>query len=165
MKDLYRLKFITRYSNVPRVRDESVAEHSFFVASIAMQLMDKFPDADRAKVIGMATIHDWAEAHVDDVAHDVKRDYPKVGRALKDAEAKVMKRYGIWAQELYEEYEKGVSLEARIVKYCDIKQCVQYLQTEVDMGNKYMQPLLDDSQDLLQSYEIVPMARQTVMEL
>ena len=39
---IYRLEYIIRYSNVPRIHDESVASHSFFVAAILMKLNDDY---------------------------------------------------------------------------------------------------------------------------
>ena len=164
MDELYRLKFIIRYSNLPRVRDESVAEHSFFVAALAMNMASSYPETDIGKILMMANIHDWAEAHIDDIAHDVKRDYPKVGRALKEAESKVMKRNHPDIQEAYKEYEQGVTVESRIVKYADIQQCVQYLKTEVELGNKFMEPLLHESYDLLSTYRIFTGPEQLKME-
>ena len=145
MNDLYRLKFIIRYSNIPRIRDESVAEHSFFVAAICIKMLEAYPDADVAKVLMMANIHDWAEADIDDIAHDVKRDYPAVKRALKSAESKIMRKYSQDVREAYAEYEECKTLEAKIVKSADIQQCIQYLTTEIGLGNEFMKPLLEES--------------------
>ena len=38
LEDLYSLKHITRYNNIPRIKEESVAEHSYFVALITARL-------------------------------------------------------------------------------------------------------------------------------
>ncbi len=154
MKDLYKLKFIIRYSNIPRIRDESVAEHSFFVGALCIQSLEKYPEADIGKVLLMANIHDWAEAEIDDIAHNIKRDYPAIRKALKSAEIKVMKKYPEYVREAYEEYEEGQTLEARIVKAADIRQCIQYLSTEIALGNSYMAPLLEESYNTLASLDI-----------
>ncbi len=147
-KDLYRLQFITRYSNIPRVRDENVAQHSFFVATIALELMEELEHTwDREKVLTMAITHDWAEAYVDDVAHDVKRDYPAVKKALKAAEKKAMAHYPNSIRDPYRLYEDGTTPEAILVKLADTIQCVQYLESEVNMGNRYMEPLLEESKN------------------
>ncbi len=162
---LYNLKFITRYSNIPRIRDESVAEHSFFVAAICISLLPNYPDANVGKVLLMANIHDWAEAEVDDIAHNIKRDYPAVKQALKKAEEKAMRRYHPNIIAAYHEYEECRTLEARIVKYADIKQCIQYLDTEVKLGNEYMLPMLHESYDTLAKFKIEEGTKQLRMEM
>ncbi|MCI4437347.1 MAG: HD domain-containing protein [Ignisphaera sp.] len=142
---LYKLQFIVRYSNIPRIRDENVAQHSFFVSSICLELLEEYPMADVGKVLTMAITHDWAEADVDDIAHDVKRDYPKVKQALKEAEMACMAKYPLSIYNSYIEYEMLDTLEAMIVKLADTIQCIQYLETEVKLGNTYMIPLLEES--------------------
>lgn len=142
---LYRLQFITRYSNIPRVRDENVAQHSFFVASICLELMNGMDGIDREKVLTMAIVHDWAEADIDDIAHNIKRDYPKVKEALKEAELEAMSVYPDSILIPYIEYEEGQSKESMIVKLADTIQCVQYLEHEISLGNKFMEPLLVES--------------------
>ncbi len=161
---LYNLKFIIRYSNLPRVRDESVAEHSFFVAAMCIEMLPKYPEADVGKVLMMANIHDWAEAEVDDIAHNIKRDYPAVKQALKEAEEKAMRRYHPDVISAYHEYEECRTLEARIVKYADIKQCIQYLDTELKLGNEHILPLLHESYDSLAKFKIEDGTKQLKME-
>ncbi len=164
MKDLYKLKFIIRYSNIPRIRDESVAEHSFFVGALCVLSLEEYPEADAGKVLLMANIHDWAEAEIDDIAHNIKRDYPAVRKALKSAELKVMRKYPEFIREAYEEYEEGLTLEARIVKAADIRQCIQYLGTEISLGNTHMASLLEESYDTLASLNIKDATKQLRMD-
>ena len=145
MNDLYKLKYIIRYSNAERVNNEDVAQHSFYVSVLVIQLHQEFPKANLGRMLFMSTIHDWPEAEIDDVAHSVKRDYPAVARALKSAERKVIKQYSKNVQEAFLEYEDGTSLEASIVKLADIMQCIQYLESEVALGNTTVQTMLDES--------------------
>ncbi len=133
--DLYRLKYITRYSNAARVNDEDVAQHSFYVSCLCIGLVEEFPEADLGKMLMMATVHDWPEAVIDDIAHSTKRDYPDVAKALKVAELEVIKKYPQSVQDAYADYEAGESLEAKLVKLADIQQCLMYLNTEMELGN------------------------------
>ena len=139
-EELYALSFITRYSNMPRIRNESVAEHCFFVASIAIQ-MRQIIHFDLPKVVVWAVIHDWPEAKVDDVSHKVKRDFPAVKKALKEAEKEIVKTY---AEELHVQFErldddvKNMSINQLILHLSDAAQCVQYSATELRLGNNYM---------------------------
>ena len=154
-KNLYRLQFITRYSNIPRVRDENVAQHSFFVASLCLEIMEGLDKSkfSQAKVLTMAITHDWAEADIDDIAHNVKRDFPAIKKVLKVAERKVMSKYPNYIQDIFQEYDEANSIEASIVQLADTLQCVQYLESEVKLGNRYMEPMLEESRDYLPRLE------------
>lgn len=63
-----RLKCNTRHSDTSSGRRESVAEHSWRLALMAMLLEDEFPDTDINKVIKMCLIHDLGEAFTGDIA-------------------------------------------------------------------------------------------------
>lgn len=63
-----RLKCNTRHSDTSNGRRESVAEHSWRIALMAMLLEDEFPDTDINKVIKMCLIHDLGEAFTGDIA-------------------------------------------------------------------------------------------------
>ena len=154
-KDLYRLQFITRYSNIPRVRDENVAQHSFYVASLCLEIMEGLDSTkfNKAKVLTMAITHDWAEADIDDIAHNVKRDFPSIKKALKVAERKAMSKYPGYIQDSFQEYDESNTIEAHIVQLADTLQCVQYLESEVKLGNRYMEPMLEESRNYLPRLE------------
>lgn len=63
-----RLKCNTRHSDTSSGRRESVAEHSWRLALMAMLLEDEFADLDMDKVIRMCLIHDLGEAFTGDIA-------------------------------------------------------------------------------------------------
>ena len=62
-----RLKCNTRHSYTSTGRHESVAEHSWRIALMAMLLRPEFPKADMDKVIRMCLIHDLGEAFTGDI--------------------------------------------------------------------------------------------------
>ena len=62
-----KLKCNTRHSDTSSGRRESVAEHSWRIALMAMLLEDEFPDTDINKVIKMCLIHDLGEAFTGDI--------------------------------------------------------------------------------------------------
>lgn len=63
-----KLKCNTRHSDTSNGRRESVAEHSWRLALMAMLLEDEFPNADINRVIKMCLIHDLGEAFTGDIA-------------------------------------------------------------------------------------------------
>ena len=62
-----KLKCNTRHCYTSTGRHESVAEHSWRIALMAMLLTGEFPDADMNKVIRMCLIHDLGEIFTGDV--------------------------------------------------------------------------------------------------
>lgn len=62
-----RLKCATRHCYTSSGRHESVAEHSWRTALMAMLLTPEFPEADMDKVIRMCLIHDLGEAFTGDI--------------------------------------------------------------------------------------------------
>ena len=62
-----RLKRTTRHCWTEPDRKESVADHSWRIALMAMLLTPEFPDTDMDKVIRMCLIHDLGEAFTGDI--------------------------------------------------------------------------------------------------
>ena len=62
-----KLKCHTRHSWTSNGRHESVAEHSWRLATMAMLCADEYPELDTVKVVTMCLIHDWGEALTGDV--------------------------------------------------------------------------------------------------
>lgn len=63
-----KLKCNTRHADTSTGRRESVAEHSWRTALMAMLLEDEFPGVDINRVIKMCLIHDLGEAFTGDIA-------------------------------------------------------------------------------------------------
>ena len=68
-----QLKCRTRHCDTSSGRRESVAEHSWRVALMAMLMADEFPTADIDKVIRMCLIHDLGEAFTGDIPAFLKK--------------------------------------------------------------------------------------------
>lgn len=62
-----KLKCNTRHCYTSSGRQESVAEHSWRIALMAMLIAPEFPEADMEKVIRMCLIHDLGEAFTGDI--------------------------------------------------------------------------------------------------
>ena len=74
LKVAEKLKCNTRHSYTSSGRHESVAEHSWRIALMAMLLTEEFPQADMNKVIRMCLIHDLGEAFTGDIPAFEKSD-------------------------------------------------------------------------------------------
>jgi putative hydrolase of HD superfamily len=144
--ELNALKLLFRQgwlrAGLSRERTESVAEHTLFVALLSWFLADGyFPELDANRVLRMALLHDLGEAHVGDLTpHD---DVPKVEKARREraAVAQLLGKLprGETYVALWEEYETGTSLEAKLVREVDrlemgLQACVYELQGAPDLS-------------------------------
>ena len=69
-----RLKDTTRHCTTSKGRRESVAEHSWRIALMAMLLKSEFPELDIDKVTRMCLIHDLGECFTGDIPTFLKTD-------------------------------------------------------------------------------------------
>jgi putative hydrolase of HD superfamily len=119
---------------VPHV--ESVADHSFGVAFVALALAGALaPEAlDVEKVLVMALLHDLAEVRLTDLPATAVRLIP--GEVKREAEAGAMADllaplpHGGRLQALWQEFEDRASPEGRLVRDADklemMVQCLHY---------------------------------------
>ncbi len=133
---IYTLSFINRYTNVIRVKNEDVAQHSFFVAAIILKLHEDY-DFDLGKALQAAISHDISEADLSDVTHDVKLKFPNLANEISLAESTVLKKYPPAVREGFLIFI-GESVEGIIVNLADVIQVQQYLSNEIALGNAKM---------------------------
>jgi len=116
-----RLKTTTRHCWSAPERKESVSDHSWRIALMAMLLTPEFPEADMDKVIRMCLIHDIGEAFTGDIPTFWK---------TQDDEAREDMLLAGWVsalpedtrdtwRDLLEEMEALQTAEARIYKALD----------------------------------------------
>ena len=116
-----RLKDTLRHCTTSRGRAESVAEHSWRTALMALLLKDEFPQLDIDKVVSMCLIHDLGECFTGDIPTFVKTD---VDRANEDD------LLACWVSSLpggvsenlaalYEEMDAQITPEAKLYKALD----------------------------------------------
>lgn len=101
---------------------ESIADHSFGVALVAMLLIDgarrSGERVDGEKCLRMALVHDAPEARLGDVPMPVKS--AELDRALSEVEQRlVASLLGEDAHALWVELEAAQTVEARIVRVAD----------------------------------------------
>ena len=88
--EIYAIKDVHRYNNTFKIKDESVAEHSFFVAAMVLMLHRYFKfNLERA--LSIAIIHDFSEIYITDVPRSTKLLYPRIDKAVKLSDAIALK--------------------------------------------------------------------------
>ena len=105
---------------------ESVAEHSFRTAAIAY-LLAHLEGTDTGKTVLMALFHDLPEARTND-AHRIVRRYADWKGVDKKAITEQCKRLpdgvGTQVMDLFNEFEKEDSHEAKVVRDADLLECI-----------------------------------------
>lgn len=121
MNVVEKLKCNTRHSWTSSGRQESVAEHSWRLALMAMMCKDEYSELDIDRVIKMCLIHDLGEAIMGDIPSFLKTKQNEL-----DEEKAIETLLGMlpfelhteWA-ELFEEMSKLESREAKLYKSLD----------------------------------------------
>jgi len=143
LDEIYSLKHIIRYNNIPKIVQESVAEHSFFVTSIVLKLYEEY-EFDIEKALIMAITHDYVEIFISDVPRNVKNKYPLLRDTLKTVEQQAWIDLFPQFAKYNQEFEEKKSRESLIVKLADSLSIVQYSLVEVKLGNiDYMKKVND----------------------
>jgi putative hydrolase of HD superfamily len=112
---------------------ESIAEHSFGVAALALIVGDLHEGLDRGRLLSIALVHDLAEALIGDLPASASRLIGKEAKHAAERRAFLELFSGMPQAEsyleLWEEYSAGATPEARLVKALD-KLELQALQYE-----------------------------------
>jgi len=134
LKDIYIMSHINRWSTIFTIRKESVAEHSFHVAAIVMNLRDDY-DFNLGTALAMAICHDMPEIELNDVPRVIKKKYPTIDQAFQVCEEEVIEMLPYWCRASCKAYARNDSIEASIVHLADAMQCMQYAEVEINLGN------------------------------
>lgn len=127
LKVMERLKDAPRHCWTTGGRRESVAEHSWRVALMAMLVADEFPGLDIDKVIRMCLVHDIGEAITGDIPTFLKTD---ADRAVEGREVAALIG-GLpepWPQTLgalFAEMDAQQTPEAKLYKALDRMEAIQ----------------------------------------
>ena len=132
---LEKLKCNTRHSWTSTGRHESVAEHSWRLAAMALLLKNELPEVDMDKVLRMCLLHDIGEA--------VTGDIPSFEKTAENEEAERRAIAGLLAPlpgglgkeltALFAEMDDLATPEARVYKALDkLEAVVQHNEAPLD---------------------------------
>lgn len=138
----YKNGEIIRYNGKHKIKQESIAEHSFMVAMniIKVCALMEIDDTTRDTAVTMAILHDISERFVGDIAYEFKSDSDNkhILRELFDnyEEKLYNKKYKEEIGSIYEDVIQGDnSICDRLVKLGDSMSVVQYSTREIELGN------------------------------
>ena len=127
LKVMERLKDAPRHCWTTGGRRESVAEHSWRVALMAMLVADEFPDLDMDRVIRMCLVHDIGEAVTGDIPTFQKTDGDRAveDRAVDGLIGMLPTPWPGELRALFDEMDAQQSGEARLYKALDRMEAIQ----------------------------------------
>ena len=121
LKIAEQLKCNTRHSYTSSGRLESVAEHSWRLALMAMLVGDEFPELDMDKVLRMCLIHDLGECFTGDIPTFQKThaDEDRETKLLSDWVKSLPEPFASQMTALYAEMDALETPEAKLYKSID----------------------------------------------
>ena len=127
LRVMERLKDAPRHCWTTGGRRESVAEHSWRVALMAMLMEDEFPGLDIDRVIKMCLIHDIGEAVTGDIPTFIKTDADRVveGREVDALIGSLPEPWPETLSALFAEMEALETPEAKLYKALDRMEAIQ----------------------------------------
>lgn len=156
-----RLRYVVRFSICPRVHNESVAEHSFYVGyyglMIAADLASRGVEVNLGEVGMKAVQHDMDETYSGDMIRMFKHSSPEIKKAMDTASEKFMEEHSrevvghggvcqIWKE------AKSDNLEGAIVSLCDFLSVLSYVVQEIQSGNHIMYEHLEDLKKFYETF-------------
>lgn len=116
-----RLKDAGRHCATSQGRRESVAEHSWRIALMAMLLREEFPALDMDRVVDMCLIHDLGECFTGDIPTFLKTDADRKTEEelLADWVAGLPPALSARLGDLYREMDAQQTQEAKLYKALD----------------------------------------------
>lgn len=137
--NVYNLTNIIRYSQLNKIKHESVAEHSYYVVWFVNRLCTKYKICDKIKLLALeaALLHDIPEIITNDITYDVKRMIPEVSGLLQPYEEAVINEHSVEAcKTLFHPETEEEVIAKLLVKHADILSVMQYCYNEEQLGNK-----------------------------
>ena len=150
--NVYKLSNIIRYSQQNKIKNETVAEHSYYVTWFVNRLCTKYELGDTIRLMALETalLHDIPEVITNDITYDVKRMIPEVPALLQPYEERIINEHSMEACNiLFYPSTHEEKLAKRLVKHADILSVLQYCQNEERLGNKDFVELREATEERL----------------
>lgn len=130
-----KLKDTTRHCTTSGRRTESVAEHSWRLALMAILLRGEFHEADINKLTAMCIIHDLGECFTGDIPTFSKTDKDREteDRLLNEWVGSLPAEVSAEFNGLYREMEEQKTIEAKLFKALDkLEALIQHNESPLD---------------------------------
>ena len=154
MKEIVNLLFQARLlKSIPRsgyhflgAGSESIAEHTFMTAFIALIMAQMDESVDAQRLVSMALVHDLAETRTGDL-NTVHKEYVTADETRAMADTIQGLPFGGTMDDLVREFNKGETIEAKLVRDADQLAFVLDLKALADVGyeppKKWIPPVIE----------------------
>ena len=156
---LRNMSAIRRFGTLPSAHHDSVANHSYDVAVLAMMIADHQGDSTLSmeKILRKALWHDFEETIVSDIPHPIKHRYQggRLGKLLEEIVETVLEDEAF--HELPAELAHRYAADARdakreregeVVAAADAMDLVIVATREIKLGNRYFEHVFEVGMDL-----------------
>jgi len=166
IKTVELMKVHTRTAWNSEGKQESIAEHSWRLSLMALFLYDIEDDIDLLQLLKLCIVHDLGEVYEGDISakyitkEDQKGD--KELRALEQLMVFLGHDKGQMLKSLWEEYEAGVTKEAKLAKALDkMETIIQHIQGDNPKDFDY-QFNLEYGKEYTDSFELTKTLREAL---
>lgn len=166
-----RMRSVKRCNNFLVYKPEDVAQHSYFVAQLAMVLVDEYnqyiqefwvEDTETKfvsveKVLRKALLHDTDEAFSSDIPWNIKHSTPEAHEQINKAVELMMDKVYEGTSDLFLSYHDMAAhckdgFEGQIVDVADMLELALHCWEEYAIGNHWMKPLLDKCVKIIRGF-------------
>lgn len=160
-----RLAQVKRYHATPLHQNETVAEHSFYVAMIARAicavLEEKGIKVKTQEVLEKALIHDIEEMFSGDIIQPFKYSDSTLKSLIDKLNIKSVEKafeglppsLAAHFKKLWKDYHAEVTIEDKIVKISDRLSLIAYCLEQIRLGNRFMIEILANGMKILSRYK------------
>ena len=144
---------ISRYNTRYRIKNESIAAHSFYTIWFTSALCSHYNlDVEvTQKAMECAMVHDIPEVYINDVTYDCKKMIPELTDILAPYEEEIISKLSdIAAPIMFNPLTPEDKLICSIVKYADVVSVKQYSISEMKLGNVSFASILESANDRLE---------------
>lgn len=145
---------ISRYNTRYRIKNESVAAHSYYTIWFASVLCSHLKLGPEITQLAMecAMLHDIPEIYINDITYDCKTMIPELTKMLEPYESTIIDQLSdVAAYILFDPKEPKHKLINAIVRYADVISVKQYATSEIKLGNTSFRTILKSAQDRIES--------------
>lgn len=159
---IHRMSHVFRYSSVPVIRRENVAEHTFYVAMyaylIAQDLIQQGYEVDLGVLLSRTLVHDLDESMTGDFLRYVKYGHPDLKKALDEVSMSMIDKMttslrtgGSAVKKSWSE-AKADDIEGHIVQIVDLARVITYVWEEIQTGNRHVKRILPECCSYIQEF-------------
>lgn len=126
-----------RYNNRIRLKDEDLAQHSYYVCYNIVHVGYEYNIDDKIvqEAVCRAIFHDMDEQFTSDIPHDCKVEYPELKKMVTEIGYVYMQKRAPFAIKYFNDYISKDDIATVLVAIGDAISVLQYTNRETSLGN------------------------------